>query len=120
MHPSFIHVVLSLLLLVSQQLGLMHVTEHMTSSRNSSMLNVAQLSVSGSEVRKAEKPAQVLLDVSCDQCSAFAQLATALPVVVPSPPPVLPASFIAGANQAHSICSQTQCVYQSRAPPVLA
>ncbi len=120
-HRSFIHVVLALLLLASQQLGLIHLMEHLDSSRQHATVNATQLSVSGSEVINANKAhTQKLLDLSCDQCSALAQLATALPVAVLSPSPVLPANFIAGIQEDSFVCSQTQCGYLSRAPPVLA
>ena len=120
-HRPLFHVVLSLLLLISQQLGLAHVMTHMDFSHQAPMVNVAQGAANASDGLKAEnKSSQVLLDLNCDQCNAFTQLANALPVAVPSLLPVLPASFIAGVNKDHSIYSQTQCVYLSRAPPVPA
>jgi hypothetical protein len=148
-HNPFIHVVLSLLLLISQQLGLLHMMKHMDSSSHLSLANttdvstelIADIAVGDNDAVKAGNTSGPIFsdsladlssgslydsvpdsvpDVSCDQCLAFSQLAQALPVVVSSPSPVIPASFIAGIHDDHSICSQTQCAYLSRAPPVLA
>jgi hypothetical protein len=120
-HRPFIHVVLSLLLLISQQLGLSHVMTHMDSSHNLLTVNAGQLTASGSDVLEPEDiHLQESLDSNCEQCLVFAQLATVLPVVVSPLPPVLPASFIAGGHEDPSICSQTHCAYLSRAPPFLA
>lgn len=122
-HRPFIHVVLSLLLLVSQQLGLSHVMAHMDSSRYPTLANAARPAAAKSEMVKGKQAAaslDLLADVNCDQCLAFSQLATALPVVVQSPPPVLPAGFITILPEDRSVCSRSRCVYLSRAPPVIA
>lgn len=144
-HRSIIHVGLALLLLISQQWGLSHVMAHMNYSRYLSAQNAARLALSADNINKAENTAaqprpdllpdlsvdlladlspdllpDLLPDGSCGQCLVFSQLATALPVVDSPTPPVVRASFVAATHNHQSVCSQTRCVYLSRAPPVLA
>ncbi|MES2298176.1 MAG: hypothetical protein V4582_14115 [Pseudomonadota bacterium] len=106
---AIVHVLLSLLLLVSQQMALSHAMAHWSARQSG-----AQLS-QGSQLGKA-----LAQDQACEQCLAFAQLAGA----VGSPA----RSFACDTNPSLKIAAcapeserrRTVCAFRSRAPPVLA
>ncbi len=107
---SIVHALLSLLLLLSQQMGIAHGMSHWTGSGP----NRAQLSEQG-----AATPG-LALDQVCDQCLAFAQIGSALGSTDFS-------FFTPEHTQSHlpdvsaqSICRRTVCAFRSRAPPVTA
>jgi hypothetical protein len=119
MPRSLIHVLLSLLLLVSQQLSLGHGYTHWTEvsstfSADSSDSIASQAVPDDDDTTRVPKP--VLHDL-CGQCAAGAQLAFALPS---QPRSFLPAELAYAAPtapQTPGICLLADCPFQSRAPP---
>jgi len=106
---NIVYALLSLLLVLSQQLGMVHAVSHISDYRH------APEQLQDRDDASATRGAA--LDHNCGQCLAFAQLANALdtpsftfPAVVSS----APVAIIAGVPQA---CQRTVCVFQSRAPP---
>ena len=109
------YALLSLLLVLSQQLGLTHAISHLSDLSQKRPQSVEQLAAQDVSASK-----NLALDQNCDQCLAFAQIANALdtpsytfPVVEHAAPVVV----IAGTPIA---CQRTVCVFQSRAPPSFA
>lgn len=72
---SFVHVLLSLLLVITQQLSLLHVATHWQEARTPHGLRAAEQLVGDSQ----GKPAKPALHDLCSQCLDAAQLAFALP-----------------------------------------
>jgi hypothetical protein len=109
---STIRVLLSLLLLMSQQMAIAHAVSHW--SGRSAPASAAQQAQSG-ERSLSEAFA---LDQSCSQCLAFAQIGG----VVGSEPlrfvPAEPGSSAVCAVPDHAAGARTVCAYRSRAPPV--
>ncbi len=105
---AFVRVLLSLLLLVSQQLAVSHAMSHV----GSMLAAAAHDDGDNSALAKA-----IALEQSCHQCLAFAQLA--------GPLGSSPRSFAAldlvdvarieGSTDLR--CARTVCVFQPRAPP---
>jgi hypothetical protein len=104
----FLRVVLSLLLLVSQQSALSHAMSHWTGG------DQTEQAQSGSK-RTASKGS--VHDANCAQCLSYAQMASA----IGSPAYVMPALDLAAVHLVSPIpasdCARTDCVFQSRAPP---
>ena len=112
MHNSFFkrflaHALLALLLVLSQQMGIAHALAH--------GLPHAPAKQGPSHDAKSLAP-----DQGCEQCLAFAQIGSALDTPchffpasrnVPSPAVLL---------AAQPACQRTVCVFQPRAPPILA
>lgn len=111
---SFIHIVLSLLLLISQQMGFAHAASHLGNAAQGG--TQAHSALNG----EADDASQAALEKVCDQCLVFGQIATALPFDLYSPPLVLPAGFIASHLVVSCIHVPTLFGYQSRAPPAIA
>jgi hypothetical protein len=105
----FLRVLLSLLLLVSQQMAVSHAMSHWTGTADKS---------AHVQVDSKHKPSKGLdHELGCSQCFAYAQMesaigtsAYALPVV--DVRPVHLALLVSSAD-----CIRTVCVFQSRAPP---
>jgi hypothetical protein len=105
----FIRVLLSLLLLVSQQMAVSHAMSHWTGSTDKSE-NV--------QFDGKSKPSKVVAhEHSCAQCFAYAQLAS----TIGSSTYVWPAVDVQWMHLAalapSADCARTVCVFQSRAPP---
>ena len=114
---SFTRVLLSLLLLMSQQMAISHAMTHWVSSRD----GVAQLHKAASQHQEEGGISSAFAqDQTCEQCLAFAQIAGA----VGSPSRTFIAAGAAScgvgpsAAQADFPCSP--CGFQSRAPPSFA
>jgi hypothetical protein len=113
---NIIRVLLSLLLLLSQQMAMSHAMTHWAGLRHAP----AQLPKTVWEHRDGSISSAFAQDQTCEQCLAFAQLAGA----VGSPA----RSFAAGCAAAcarhtgatQSGCERTTRVFQSRAPPSFA
>lgn len=113
MSRSLVHVLLSLLLLVSQQLSLGHGYTHWAEVDETLVRQTTTARDDGSG--KLPKPG---LHDLCGQCAASAQIAFALPTslrqFVPAElayaAPVVPAT--------PGICLLATCPFQSRAPPL--
>jgi hypothetical protein len=108
---SLAYALLSLLLVLSQQMGISHGMSHWTDARSAAQGG-------GPHQRAAAK--SLALDQSCAQCLAFAQIGSALgtPAHAVAATHAAAAAGIAYATPAG--CLRTVCVFQSRAPPVLA
>lgn len=108
----FVHVVLALMLLVSQQMAFTHAMVHWANAREAAA-NVEQ----GAESRVAAALSQ---DQTCDKCLAFAQIASAVGSSCGNAVAIDVNSFAVAplACQADSV--GTLHPYQSRAPPAFA
>ena len=112
MSRSLVHVLLSLLLLVTQQLSLGHGYTHWAEIDET----LVQQAAAGKDDGSGKLPKPGLHDL-CGQCAASAQIAFALPATprrfVPAElayaTPVIPAT--------PGICLLTACPFQSRGPP---
>ena len=108
---TIVHVLLSLLLLFSQQMAISHGIAHWSGSRGKTTQVRAQ---PAGQLKVAKSLA---LDQTCDQCLAFAQIGSALGT------PTF--AFFASTNtdslaitvSAQPDCRRTVCVFRSRAPP---
>jgi hypothetical protein len=107
-----IRVLLSLLLLVSQQMAFAHVITHWSGQRGATAGHVAR---GDGGVSDAFAKDQV-----CSQCLAFAQIAGAVGNCPRSfAPPALGSYAIACAPE-HSVHARTVVAFHSRAPPAAA
>jgi hypothetical protein len=111
---AFIRVLLSLLLLISQQMATTHVLSHLTGSLERS---------AATQVRQpGDDPLSSALaqDQSCSQCLAFAQLAGPLASTPPSF--VIPHQKFSASDDVEVRVAGARVVlaFQSRAPPVLS
>jgi hypothetical protein len=106
---SFIRVLLSLLLLVSQQMAVSHAMSHWSGSTDKSV----NVQFDGTD--KPSKP--VAHEHSCAHCFAYGQLASAIGSSAYAFPAV-DVQWMHLASLAPSAdCTRTVCVFQSRAPP---
>lgn len=112
MQRSFVHILLSLLLLLSQQVGTMHGYTHANDFQRGGIERIA----AEAETRSG-KPAKGALVDLCVQCAASAQMAFALPTVVRMFLPVDVAFNLQPAPRIPTLCLLTRCVFDSRAPP---
>ena len=110
MSRSLAHVLLSLLLLVSQQLSLGHAYSHWTDVQESL---TQQVDGSGS----GAKPSKPGLHEQCGQCAASAQVAFALPATVRQFIPAELAYAVPALPSTPGICLLTECAFQPRGPP---
>ena len=110
------HVLLSLLLLISQQMGFSHALSHAAAAS-------AQLAVQASD-QAADDTGGITklgLDHSCAQCLAFAQIGSAADTRFYSFPLADNDASVAIAYAAAALdCQRTVCGFLSRAPPVLS
>ncbi|MBI3229324.1 MAG: hypothetical protein HYZ45_03820 [Burkholderiales bacterium] len=116
---------MSLLLLISQQMGLAHAVSHLNYPANTSTLRIGASGISGDSLSANDRtseatPQQIFRDLSCEQCLAFAQLASALPFDIASPPDASAQRLAPHEHVAAGIVLPTIALYQSRAPPVLS
>lgn len=110
---NIVYGLLSLLLVLSQQMGITHALSHLSDIRNGG--GQQQLRERDPSVSRA-----LALDQSCEQCLAFAQIAAAFDTpsyTFPVAGHAAPVSLIADTALA---CQRTVCVFQSRAPPRFA
>lgn len=106
---------LSLLLVLSQQMGISHALSHWSGNGNGS----GRTSASAGE-RQVRPAKSLALDQSCDQCLAFAQIGSALDTAFHTFPVIQSGALAVPGGVETSYCRRTVCVFQSRAPPVLA
>jgi len=113
MSRSLVHVLLSLLLLVTQQLSLGHGYTHWAEI-DEALVQQEAAADEGDGSGKLPKPG---LHDLCGQCAASAQIAFALPA---TPRQFVPAALAYAAPtvpDTPGICLQATCPFQSRAPP---
>ena len=116
---ALIRVMLSLLLLVAQQMALTHALSHWAGSLDGAAH--ALWSVDDADEDEDEDYSSLsrstAQDQTCHQCLAFAQLAS----VLSNTPPYFAAAdagfFAAASHVARPGCVHTACGFRSRAPP---
>lgn len=119
MSRSLVHVLLSLLLLVSQQLSLGHGYTHWADLDDVAAVQAAQQDDdNSSDGDGSGKPAKPGLHDLCGQCAASAQIAFALPATVRRFVPAELAYAAPAVPETPGICLQSTCPFQSRAPPL--
>lgn len=112
MQRSFVHILLALFLLLSQQVGMMHGYTHTNEFQGGGREGIAaQADPRGGKTAKG-----ALLDL-CVHCAASAQMAFALPTVVRLFLPVDVAFSLSPAPRIPALCLLTRCVFDARAPP---
>ncbi|MDL2356988.1 MAG: hypothetical protein QFF03_17180 [Pseudomonadota bacterium] len=112
---SFIRILLSLLLLMSQQMAISHAMTHWAGARDAP----AQLHKAAPHGERGVAAA-FAQDQTCDQCLAFAQIAGAIGSPARGFTPDGAATCAVGPSATQPDCSRTTCVFQSRAPPSFA
>lgn len=113
MRRSVVHILLSLLLLVSQQMAFAHAMSHWSGKIGSAHPAASVLS---GEVRK-DLSSSVAQDGSCSQCLAFAQMASGIGSTPRQFVPLDLQAERAGAFAATPAAPRTACAFHSRAPP---
>jgi hypothetical protein len=108
MSRSLVHVLLSLLLLVSQQLSLGHGYSHWTDVRETLAQQLDD---------NTGKPTKPGLHEQCGQCAASAQVAFALPATIRQFIPAELAYAVPRLAATPGICLLTACPFQPRGPP---
>ena len=110
---SFIRVLLSLLLLMSQQMAISHAMTHWAGARD----GVARLQKAPGQ---HERRAALAQDQTCEQCHAFAQIAGAVGTPLRCFVPDGAATCATGPSATQPGCARTTCAFQPRAPPSFA
>jgi len=113
MQRRIVHVLLSLLLLVSQQMAFAHAMSHWTGQR-APVHPVAKLVQAAGDNDLSSSVAQ---DGSCSQCLVFAQMACAIGSTPRQFVPLDLQAERAGGFIAAEAAPRTVCVFHSRAPP---
>jgi hypothetical protein len=111
MSRSLVHVLLSLLLLVSQQLSLGHGYTHWAE------IDETRARQAATDDDSNGKPPKPGLHDLCGQCAASAQIAFALPTTLRQFVPARLAYAAPTVPDTPGICLLTACPFQSRAPP---
>jgi hypothetical protein len=114
---AFVRVVLSLLLLVSQQLASTHVISHFAGSFERS---VASAAVSSAQTGDEELSLAVTQHKNCSQCLAFAQLAGAISGKQACGAAVAQSRFQPLAGATADPATRIALAFRSRAPPFLS
>jgi hypothetical protein len=114
MSRSLVHVLLSLLLLVSQQLSVGHGYTHWAEAADTLVQQTAAAADTDDGTGKLPKPG---LHDLCGQCAASAQIAFALPSTLRQFVPAELAYAVPAVPATPGICLLTTCPFQSRAPP---
>ena len=105
------HFLLAIVLLVSQQMAIAHVIAHWGGRASSAVAHA-------SAAREDGFSKSVASDQGCEQCLAFAQIATAIgqetrTFVAPSQ-----GTWAIAELSPLSVCARAPCAFRSRAPPV--
>jgi len=117
MPRSLVHVLLSLLLLVSQQLSLGHAYSHWNAHWQDEQESLARQARAHDDNGRGGKPPKPALHEQCGQCAASVQVAFALPATVRR---FVPAELSYAAPRlaaAAGICLLAACPFQQRGPP---
>jgi len=109
----FLHVLLAVLLVLSQQLGMAHAVSHWSDFRHSSEQQQAS-DVDGNGIS-----AGLALDHNCSECAAFASLASAIHTPSFTFPSVDYSAPQAGVALLQPTGARTARAYDSRAPPLV-
>jgi hypothetical protein len=116
MSRSLVHVLLSLLLLVTQQLSLGHGYTHWAEIDEALVQQTAAGTDAGDNDDSGKLPKPGLHDL-CGQCAASAQIAFALPTTLRQFVPAALAYAAPATRDTPGICLLATCPFQSRAPP---
>lgn len=111
LRQTFACAALSLLLLISQQLGMAHALSHWSVTRS----NPTQL-----QERPLSASTSLAMDQHCEQCLVFAQIASALDTPCHSFPAASAGAAVLAVADAQRERPRTVCAFHSRAPPVLS
>jgi hypothetical protein len=114
MSRSLVHVLLSLLLLVSQQLSLGHAYSHWNDVQESLTQQSQRAYDPDGNGGKQTKP---VLHDQCGQCAASAQVAFALPATLRKFIPAELAYALPSRATGLGACLLAVCPFQQRAPP---
>ena len=109
-------VLLSLLLLLSQQMAISHAVTHWAGSRHAP----AQVQKTAGQTQGGGISSAFAQDQTCEQCLAFVQIAGAIGSPTGSFAPDSAATCARHFSTTQPGCARTSCVFQSRAPPSLA
>jgi hypothetical protein len=104
------HLLLSIVLLLSQQMAIAHVISHWGARAATSTVHANAPRDDG-----FSKP--IAQDQSCEQCLAFAQIATAVGQETRSFAPPSQGSWSIAALAPSRVCARAPCAFRSRAPP---
>ncbi|MGZ5787447.1 MAG: hypothetical protein ACXWJM_16160 [Ramlibacter sp.] len=104
------HLLLSIVLLLSQQMAIAHVISHWGS-------RAATTSVQATVARDDGFSKPIAQDQGCEQCLAFAQIATAVGQETRSFAPPSHGSWALAALAPTRVCVRAPCAFRSRAPP---
>ncbi|MES3020185.1 MAG: hypothetical protein V4857_01240 [Pseudomonadota bacterium] len=111
---SVIRVLLSLLLLLSQQMAASHALSHYSGKLGNTPASSAQ------QADERDLSSSFAQDPSCDECLAFAQLSGALGSNTRNAVAEANASCRVEHRSNRAAVERTTCHFHSRAPPVLA
>ena len=109
-----VHVLLALLLLVSQQMAFAHAMSHWTGKMGAA--TAAAAAVAGFEAG-SDLSSSVAQDGSCSQCLAFAEMGAAIGSTPRQFVPLDPQAERDGPFATVQAARRTVCVFHSRAPP---
>ncbi|WP_317202722.1 hypothetical protein [Janthinobacterium sp.] len=112
LHRSIAYALLSLLLVLSQQMGISHGMSHWADAAPAAR---SALQDAGQDGRHAAK--SLAVDQSCAQCLAFAQIGTILAAPLYAVPSLHSSAPTRIAALTPPTCLRTVCVFQPRAPP---
>jgi hypothetical protein len=110
---SFIRVMLSLLLLLSQQMAISHAMTHWAGTQR----GAAQLRKAPGGHDERRVSAGFAQGQTCEQCLAFAQIAGAVGSPERKFAADMAACCAAAASPTQPGCARTNCPFQPRAPP---
>lgn len=114
----FVYVLLSLLLVLSQQMGYSHALTHWSNIKTvSQQFGDAADSTDSADVPPAKSLA---MDQACEQCLAFAQIGTAVHSGFHSFPISRDTETAFDTSVMPAPCRRTVCAFHSRAPPALS
>lgn len=122
---AFTRILLSLLLLMSQQMAATHAMSHWSTRLGGAQGGTVQalsLASSLASPHKSEAESDLsrafALDQTCDQCLAFAHMVGPLGHTPRTfaPPDLVGNAVLAAAGQ--PACARTLCAFRSRAPPL--
>ena len=105
------HLLLAIVLLISQQMAIGHVIAHWSARASAATAHARVDTADGFSKSVAQ-------DQACEQCLAFAQIATAVAqetrtFVAPSQ-----GTWAIAARSPHTVHARAPCAFRSRAPPV--
>jgi hypothetical protein len=104
------HLLLSIVLLLSQQMAIAHVIAHWGARASTTSVRA-----SASTDDSFSKP--IAQDQGCEQCLAFAQIATAVGQEPRSFVPPSQGTWSIAALAPRLVCARAPCAFRSRAPP---